>query len=225
MPSKHILALTIGLSFSAAAVHAEEYRQHEAHVHGHAEFNIAQDGHDLLIEVKSPGADIVGFEHAPQDAQQEKALTLAVNKLKDATSLFTINPQADCTLEEARVSHTLNKHHEEHNDAEHEEHGHEDHDHEEHHDKGHEGHDHEEHHDEDHEGHDHEEHHDHKHGGHGEFSAQYQFHCENITQLESIDTSWFTQFVTTKAINANVFTDNIQASTELDKAKTRIKLK
>ena len=47
MPSKHILALTIGLSFSAATVHAEEYRQHEAHVHGHAEFNIAQDGHDL----------------------------------------------------------------------------------------------------------------------------------------------------------------------------------
>ncbi|WP_039978725.1 ZrgA family zinc uptake protein, partial [Vibrio sagamiensis] len=147
MPSKHILALTIGLSFSAATVHAEEYRQHEAHVHGHAEFNIAQDGHDLLIEVKSPGADIVGFEHAPQDAQQEKALTLAVNKLKDATSLFTINPQADCTLEEARVSHTLNKHHEEHNDAKH---GHEDHDHEEHHDKGHEGHDHEEHHDKGH---------------------------------------------------------------------------
>ncbi len=43
MSSKHALALVIGLSLASAA-NAEEYRQHDAHVHGHVEFNIAQDG-------------------------------------------------------------------------------------------------------------------------------------------------------------------------------------
>lgn len=60
MPSKHALALVIGLSLAATA-NAEEYRQHEAHVHGHVEFNIAQDGKDLLIEITSPGADVVAL--------------------------------------------------------------------------------------------------------------------------------------------------------------------
>ncbi len=43
MPSKRALALVIGLSL-AATVNADEYRQHDAHVHGQVEFNIAQDG-------------------------------------------------------------------------------------------------------------------------------------------------------------------------------------
>ncbi len=106
MPSKQVLAIIIGLSLSTVAT-AEEYRQHSAHVHGHVEFNIAQDGSDLLLEITAPGADVVGFEHAPENAEQEKTLQHAVATLEDSNALFAINPQAQCEIEEVHVEHSL----------------------------------------------------------------------------------------------------------------------
>ncbi|MCI9691463.1 zinc uptake protein ZrgA [Vibrio parahaemolyticus] len=133
MPSKQVLAIVIGLSLSTVAT-AEEYRQHSAHVHGHVEFNIAQDGSDLLLEITAPGADVVGFEHAPENAEQEKTLQHAVATLEDSNALFAINPQAQCEIEEVHVEHTLGGQHEEHEHHDHD--GHEGHDHSEHSDHG-----------------------------------------------------------------------------------------
>ncbi|HGS4903043.1 TPA: DUF2796 domain-containing protein [Vibrio parahaemolyticus] len=133
MPSKQVLAIVIGLSLSTVAT-AVEYRQHSAHVHGHVEFNIAQDGSDLLLEITAPGADVVGFEHAPENAEQEKTLQHAVATLEDSNALFAINPQAQCEIEEVHVEHSLGGQHEEHEHHDHE--GHEGHDHSEHSDHG-----------------------------------------------------------------------------------------
>ncbi|HHY0479285.1 zinc uptake protein ZrgA [Vibrio parahaemolyticus] len=204
MPSKQVLAIVIGLSLSTVAT-AEEYRQHSAHVHGHVEFNIAQDGSDLLLEITAPGADVVGFEHAPENAEQEKTLQHAVATLEDSNALFAINPQAQCEIEEVHVEHSLGGHHEEH----------------EHHD--HEGHDHDEHahHDHDgHEGHDHSEHSD-----HGEFTVQYRFHCAQVGELSHIQTDWFNQFPSTESVNVNLFTDTTQSATSLTKSNTQIAIK
>ncbi|WP_029799158.1 zinc uptake protein ZrgA [Vibrio parahaemolyticus] len=207
MPSKQVLAIVIGLSLSTVAT-AEEYRQHSAHVHGHVEFNIAQDGSDLLLEITAPGADVVGFEHAPENAEQEKTLQHAVATLEDSNALFAINPQAQCEIEEVHVEHSLGGQHEEH----------EHHDHE-----GHEGHDHDEHahHDHDgHEGHDHSEHSD-----HGEFTVQYRFHCAQVGELSRIQTDWFNQFPSTESVNVNLFTDTTQSATSLTKSNTQIAIK
>ncbi len=204
MPSKQVLAIVIGLSLSTVAT-AEEYRQHSAHVHGHVEFNIAQDGSDLLLEITAPGADVVGFEHAPENAEQEKTLQHAVATLEDSNALFAINPQAQCEIEEVHVEHTLGGQHEEH----------------EHHD--HEGHDHDEHahHDHDgHEGHDHSEHSD-----HGEFTVQYRFHCAQVGELSHIQTDWFNQYPSTESVNVNLFTDTTQSATSLTKSNTQIAIK
>ncbi|EGQ7972189.1 DUF2796 domain-containing protein [Vibrio parahaemolyticus] len=204
MPSKQVLAIVIGLSLSTVAT-AEEYRQHSAHVHGHVEFNIAQDGSDLLLEITAPGADVVGFEHVPENAEQEKTLQHAVATLEDSNALFAINPQAQCEIEEVHVEHTLGGQHEEH----------------EHHD--HEGHDHDEHahHDHDgHEGHDHSEHSD-----HGEFTVQYRFHCAQVGELSHIQTDWFNQFPSTESVNVNLFTDTTQSATNLTKSNTQIAIK
>ncbi|MBE3869089.1 DUF2796 domain-containing protein [Vibrio parahaemolyticus] len=204
MPSKQVLAIVIGLSLSTVAT-AEEYRQHSAHVHGHVEFNIAQDGSDLLLEITAPGADVVGFEHAPENAEQEKTLQHALATLEDSNALFAINPQAQCEIEEFHVEHTLGGQHEEH----------------EHHD--HEGHDHDEHahHDHDgHEGHDHSEHSD-----HGEFTVQYRFHCAQVGELSRIQTDWFNQFPSTESVNVNLFTDTTQSATSLTKSNTQIAIK
>ncbi len=42
------MTLLAGLVVSQFAVAEENFRQHDAHVHGHVEFNIAQDGQDLF---------------------------------------------------------------------------------------------------------------------------------------------------------------------------------
>lgn len=208
MSSKHVLALVIGLSLSTAA-NADEYRQHGAHVHGHVEFNIAQDGKDLLVEITAPGADVVGFEHAPENEQQEQALKQAIATLEDSNTLFAINAQANCDIEEAYVNHNLSNPHEDHDHS-----GHEHHDH------------HNEHHDE-HEHHDgHDAHHEeHENGGHGEFSVQYRFSCDQVNQLSHIQTDWFNQFPTTESINVNIFTDTMQSAIKLSKDNSQIVIK
>lgn len=212
MPSKQVLAIVIGLSLSTVAT-AEEYRQHSAHVHGHVEFNIAQDGSDLLLEITAPGADVVGFEHAPENAEQEKTLQHAVATLEDSNALFAINPQAQCEIEEVHVEHSLGGQHEEH-----EHHDHEGHDHDEHAHHDHDKHDHDGH--EGHEGHDHSEHSD-----HGEFTVQYRFHCAQVGELSHIQTDWFNQFPSTESVNVNLFTDTTQSATSLTKSNTQITIK
>lgn len=49
---------------------AEETCHHDAHVHGVGKLNVALDGDDLIIELTSPAANIVGFEHTPENEQQ-----------------------------------------------------------------------------------------------------------------------------------------------------------
>ncbi|HHG3292439.1 TPA: DUF2796 domain-containing protein [Vibrio parahaemolyticus] len=209
MPSKQVLAIVIGLSLSTVAT-AEEYRQHSAHVHGHVEFNIAQDGSDLLLEITAPGADVVGFEHAPENAEQEKTLQHAIATLEDSNALFAINPQAQCEIEEVHVEHSLGGQHEEHEHHDHEGHDHDEHAH----------HDHDKHEHDGHEGHDHSEHSD-----HGEFTVQYRFHCAQIGELSHIQTDWFNQFPSTESVNVNLFTDTTQSATSLTKSNTQIAIK
>ncbi|HCE4765040.1 zinc uptake protein ZrgA [Vibrio parahaemolyticus] len=209
MPSKQVLAIVIGLSLSTVAT-AEEYRQHSAHVHGHVEFNIAQDGSDLLLEITAPGADVVGFEHAPENAEQEKTLQHAVATLEDSNALFAINPQAQCEIEEVHVEHSLGGQHEEHEHHDHEGHDHDEHAH----------HDHDKHEHDGHEGHDHSEHSD-----HGEFTVQYRFHCAQVGELSRIQTDWFNPFPSTESVNVNLFTDTTQSATSLTKSNTQIAIK
>ncbi|XYB75084.1 zinc uptake protein ZrgA [Vibrio parahaemolyticus] len=209
MPSKQVLAIIIGLSLSTVAT-AEEYRQHSAHVHGHVEFNIAQDGSDLLLEITAPGADVVGFEHAPENAEQEKTLQHAVATLEDSNALFAISPQAQCEIEEVHVEHSLGGQHEEHEHHDHEGHDHDEHAH----------HDHDKHEHDGHEGHDHSEHSD-----HGEFTVQYRFHCAQVGELSRIQTDWFNQFPSTESVNVNLFTDTTQSATSLTKSNTQIAIK
>ncbi|MBE3899463.1 DUF2796 domain-containing protein [Vibrio parahaemolyticus] len=209
MPSKQVLAIIIGLFLSTVAT-AEEYRQHSAHVHGHVEFNIAQDGSDLLLEITAPGADVVGFEHAPENAEQEKTLQHAVATLEDSNALFAINPQAQCEIEEVHVEHSLGGQHEEHEHHDHEGHDHDEHAH----------HDHDKHEHDGHEGHDHSEHSD-----HGEFTVQYRFHCAQVGELSHIQTDWFNQFPSTESVNVNLFTDTTQSATSLTKSNTQIAIK
>ncbi|GMQ45329.1 zinc uptake protein ZrgA [Vibrio sp. 10N] len=240
------MTLLAGLVVSQFAVAEDQFRQHDAHVHGHVEFNIAQDGQDLLVEITAPGADVVGFEHAPKTDAEKTAIANAKTKLKDVNSILTIPAAANCKLVEAHIENTLESgdhdehdHHDEHKDHDdhkghdhHDEHkDHDDHKGHDHHDEhkdhdDHKGHDHHDEHKDhdDHKGHDHDHDHDHdKHGGHGEFSAQYQFSCEDVSKVSQIETQWFTHFPATEKVSVNLLTDSAQSATELTSGNTTIK--
>ena len=177
------IALGISLAISSFAYAEEGFRQHSAHVHGHVELNIAQDGKELLMEISAPGADVVGFEHAPKTSEQKHQLENAITTLKDVNNLFMFPASAGCVALNQSVAHTLeggddhdgHKHHDEHD---HDKHGHDEH----------------KHHDE----HDHDEH-----SGHGEFSIEYSYTCSNISALKNIETQWFKHFSNTKSITVN----------------------
>ncbi|PTO51917.1 DUF2796 domain-containing protein [Vibrio splendidus] len=224
-----ILAVVIGMTVSTNVLANEEFRSHEAHVHGKVEVNIAQDGQELLVEVTAPGADVVGFEHAPETAEQKKVFEQAIAQLNKPEELFGFN-NASCTLKFKSVTNTLEDDHEghdhaegEHDDheghdhAEHDHDDHKDHDHAEHDHDDHKGHDHAEHDHDDHEGHDHAEHghddhegHDHSEGGHGEFTVEYHYQCSDIEKLDTVNTQWFSKFSNTKSMTVNLLTDSAQ---------------
>ncbi|MCQ8869151.1 zinc uptake protein ZrgA [Vibrio splendidus] len=227
-----ILAVVIGMTVSTNVLANEEFRSHEAHVHGKVEVNIAQDGQELLVEVTAPGADVVGFEHAPETAEQKKVFEQAIAQLNKPEELFGFN-NASCTLKFKSVTNTLEDDHDDHeghdhaegehddheghDHAEHDHDDHKDHDHAEHDHDDHKGHDHAEHDHDDHEGHDHAEHghddhegHDHSEGGHGEFTVEYHYQCSDIEKLDTVNTQWFSKFSNTKSMTVNLLTDTAQ---------------
>ncbi|MEH0761239.1 DUF2796 domain-containing protein [Vibrio sp. 16] len=165
------IAALIAVTVSHVAIAEEGFRQHEAHVHGEVELNIAQDGKELLMEITAPGADVVGFEHAPKNDEQKKILADAVATLNQADSVFTLSSAAGCHVEHVAVTHTLGKEsahhdHDEHKHDDHHDHDHEEHKHDDHHDHDHDEHKHDDHHDHDHDEHKHDDHHDHDHDEH-----------------------------------------------------------
>ncbi|MEZ8420096.1 DUF2796 domain-containing protein [Vibrio splendidus] len=233
-----ILAVVIGMTVSTNVLANEEFRSHEAHVHGKVEVNIAQDGQELLVEVTAPGADVVGFEHAPETAEQKKVFEQAIAQLNKPEELFGFN-NASCTLKFKSVTNTLEDDHDDHegheghdhaegehddheghdhaDHAEHDHDDHKDHDHAEHDHDDHKGHDHAEHDHDGHEGHDHAEHdhddhegHDHSEGGHGEFTVEYHYQCSDIEKLDTVNTQWFSKFSNTKSMTVNLLTDSAQ---------------
>ena len=214
-----ILAVVIGMTVSTNVLANEEFRSHGAHVHGQVEVNIAQDGQELLVEVTAPGADVVGFEHAPETTEQKKVLEQAIAQLNKPDELFSFN-NASCTLKFKSVTNSLEGDHDEHEGHVHAEHGHdnhEGHDHAEHDHDDHKDHDHAEHDHDNHKGHDHAEHehddhegHDHLEGSHGEFTVEYHYQCSDVAKLDTVSTQWFSKFSNTEKMTVNLLTDTAQ---------------
>ncbi|CAK1795939.1 conserved hypothetical protein [Vibrio crassostreae] len=234
-----ILAVVIGMTVSTNVLANEEFRSHGAHVHGQVEVNIAQDGQELLVEITAPGADVVGFEHAPETAEQKKMFEQAIAQLNKPDELFSFN-NASCTLKFKSVTNTLEGDHDEHEGHDHAEHGHDDHkdhaehdhdhaehDHDDHKDHDHAEHDHDDHKDhdhaehddhKDHEGHEHHDHegHDHSQGGHGEFTVEYHYECSDVAKLDTVSTQWFSKFSNTEKMTVNLLTDTAQVQEVLN---------
>lgn len=206
MFKKHTLATVIGLCCAFSA-YADEFIQHEAHVHGQVELNIAQDGSDVLIEITAPGMDVLGFEHAPSNAQEKALLNQSIEHLEKASSILILNPEAECELTKAHASVGHHEHEDDHHHDDHDQH---------HNEANHEHHDDAEH-----------NHHDHdadEHAEHSAFDIEYQYSCNHISELTELDLNWFKFFKNTHEIKANIFTDHVQTSATLTPSNTKAKL-
>ena len=107
------------LSVGTIAIAGEhEHRHHDSHEHGVAELNIAIDGKHVLIELDSPAANIVGFEHAPQNPQQQDLVDHAINTLEHPENFLLFTPSAECLLEDSEIETGLTaKQHDHHHDG------------------------------------------------------------------------------------------------------------
>lgn len=76
-----------------------------AHEHGVARLDIVLDGTSLQISLDSPLEALAGFEHAPKDDAQRRALVRMADRLKDGGKLFAIDPAAACALTASSVEH------------------------------------------------------------------------------------------------------------------------
>jgi len=174
----------------------------EAHVHGEAVLNIATDQGDVEAVLRSPMANIVGFEYEAKSAEDKATQEKALKLLQNANNILKLSASANCLTEHVEVVWG-----EEHGDhADHEEHEGPD-DHEEHADhEEHEGHDHHEEH-ADHEEHDHE--------GHADITATYHFKCSNPEALTDMTLSLFDSFKGVEKLHVNLITDKGAQQLEL----------
>jgi len=84
----------------ALAAHADS-----AHEHGSARLDVAVDGNRLHIALQSPLDNLVGFEHAPRNERQRRALAQMDATLRDAQRLFKPDPAARCRADHVEVEH------------------------------------------------------------------------------------------------------------------------
>jgi hypothetical protein len=87
-----VVAVTI-LGFGSSAF------AHEAHEHGVAHMNLAVEGQKVEIELETPLANVLSFEHAPEtDAQKKEVRDMAV-VMQKADALFIFPAEAQCRVE------------------------------------------------------------------------------------------------------------------------------
>jgi hypothetical protein len=186
------------VSVYGSSLCAEEVmRQHGAHVHGSAKLNIALEGNQLTVELISPAVNIVGFEYAPANDQQEKAVADATTVLGDGSKVFGFPSEAGCQPAKADVETEMFAEEHEHEEEHAKEEGHAE--------KAHSGEETET-------------------ETHAEFHVTYAFVCTDAGRLDHIDVLLFETFPGTKNVDAQVIGPKGQTAVELNPDSPRLSL-
>jgi len=184
------LALSTPGTVAGEHHHAHQHRQHGAHVHGMAALNLALEGEEAHLELHSPAANIVGFEHVPASEADRDTLDEAISLLKDGDRLFRFNDAAGCRMEKAQINSSLLDE----EDREHEHHEEDDHGHDEHDEHGHEGREDE---------------------THSDIEAAFHFECDAPGELTHLDVELFVAFPGMHKLNLQYVIESRQGAAEL----------
>lgn len=202
-----LAASVAALAGIATAGESQAQRQHDSHVHGIAQLNLAVEGSELHIEIESPAFNIVGFEHEPSSAADRERIDHAIRVLQDGERLFGMTQAAGCRLVAVDIDTPFGEvgagtpsgsDHEHEHKAGHE------------HDAGHEK----------------QEEHDHEAGPgheHGDIDAAYRFDCERVDRLTGIDVGLFRAFPATERLDVQYVFDNRQGAATLTAADPNLR--
>ena len=195
MKSSLITASALTAFFCAGAL-AEEKREADAHQHGHGALNVALEGETLSIEMETPGADILGFEHMAKATEDKATVEKARKTLADPVSLFGLSAAAGCSVTDAEIEIGADgdEHHDDEEHAEKDEHDHED-------------------------EHEHGDDHADEEESHSEVHAHYMLTCTAPAEIAGLDlTAFFEAFPNAEELDAAILTEDGQASGEITPA-------
>lgn len=172
-----VIASVTAVAFGSAL--ADETRQLGTHEHGVGLLDIAIEDQEIVMELRVPGADIVGFEHAATSDRDKLELEQALATLESPLELFVPPAAAGCTVSKAEVEVEAedgdHHEHEEHGDAEADEH-HGDHQHVV------------------------------EDGGHREFHGSYTLVCADPVALTSVEMAYFEIFPNAHSLTIQLIT-------------------
>ena len=189
------------LSMLSRMLHAEpldrdDHHQQKRHLHGLVEMTLAIEGNTVELNLESPAANIVGFEHLASTPEQHASVTRATTILDLPQQLLTfIGTRCQSIAQEVDFSAMLKPTKTYHNEEAHSEHP-------VHADKSHED-----------------------HAAHSEITARYRFRCDKGAKLTAIKMHLFEVFPRIETVNAAWVSDNHQASAVLTAGSTTINLK
>ncbi|MEO1035823.1 MAG: DUF2796 domain-containing protein [Pseudomonadota bacterium] len=238
LPTAKRRARTIGqvAAFSLAPL-VSAYGQ-SAHEHGTAYLRLAFEDAQVSIEFESPLANLVGFEHAPQNDEQRAALTTLTSTLGKPDQLVRLAAAAGCTMQ-AAADVQMPDFDADHHDADHHDDDHhgDDHHGDDHHDDDHDGdhaeHGDDDHHDDDHGGHSDEDHHDDNHAEHSDEDhgdehsdvlVRYDYACASPGELSAVTLTMFDQFPALETVDAQAVGPNGFATGRLTTKSRRLDL-
>lgn len=201
-----ILCALASLIFMVKSIEAAE----KPHEHGVGHITIAIERSDVEVELTLPGADVVGFEHAPSSRNEKKAINMAVKALRNAKRIINFPAPAKCSLEDVQIRSGLIEHQKQHtghrprHKDKHKEHAH--------HESG------------------------HKHNTkstkdngnaqvHSEFIAHYHFHCKNTEKITSANIELFKLFPSAQELEAKWVTPLGQGAAELTKKNPNLRFR
>ena len=123
--SCRLLAGVVLLSTSLSLYSSDkDHRELESHVHGEGTVDVAVEADELVIEIRMPATNVVGFEHEPSTEEQRHTVQEALGVFKDARNVVLPTEAAGCQPESVHVElHGLSEHEE---DDRTDEHAHED---------------------------------------------------------------------------------------------------
>jgi hypothetical protein len=103
-----------------------------AHVHGEAQVNIIFDESILMLELETPAANLLGFEHTPKNTEESERLSTVSRELESHQRIVKVPDSCQqlnkaiewpFALEPSSVSEAEEESHSEHDDHDHHHHG------------------------------------------------------------------------------------------------------
>lgn len=95
-----LLALPFVLSpLVVADEHRHAHTEHaslDSHEHGIGELDVALEDGVLALELRSPAANLLGFEHAPRNAEEQRQVARLQEQLGQPQALFVLPAAAGC---------------------------------------------------------------------------------------------------------------------------------